>query len=132
MAVSDPVADFLTIIRNGCKAKKETVTIPSSKLKGEIAEILKQEGFIKNYKIIEDGTKKQLRIYLKYLRNGKSAIKNLQKVSRPGLRRYTKAEKIPRVFNGMGVMIVSTSQGLMSDATARKDNIGGEMICKVW
>lgn len=132
MAVSDPVSDFLTCIRNACKAKKETVTIPSSKLKAEIAEILKEEGFIKNYKVTEDGAKKSIRIYLKYLRDGNSAIKNLQKVSRPGLRRYTKAEKIKRVLNGMGILIVSTSRGLMTDDKARKENVGGEMVCKVW
>jgi small subunit ribosomal protein S8 len=132
MAVSDPVADFLTCIRNGCKAKKETVTIPSSKIKVEIAEIMKEEGFIKNYKVTEEGAKKYIRIYLKYLRDGRSALKNLQKVSRPGLRRYTHAEKIPRVLNGMGILVVSTSRGLMTDEKARKENIGGEMICKVW
>jgi small subunit ribosomal protein S8 len=131
MSVSDPIADFLTSIRNGCRAKKEEVLIPSSKQKEHIASILKEEGFISNYKVIEEGPKKVLKIYLKYLRDGKPAIKNLRKVTRPSLRRYTEAQKIPRVLNGMGIMIVSTSRGIMTDAKARKENVGGEMICTV-
>lgn len=132
MSVSDPIADFLTCIRNGCRSKKEVVVIPSSKMKEHIAVILKEEGFITNYKVIEEGNKKFIKIYLKYLRNGNSAIKNLRKVTKPSLRRYVESKKIPRVLNGMGVMIVSTSRGVMTDDTARKENVGGEMICSVW
>ena len=132
MSVSDPIADFLTVIRNGCKARKEVIVVPSSKVKERITEILKEERFINNYKIIEEGSKKFIRIYIRYLRNGNPAIKDMQKVSRPGLRRYVEAKKIPRVLNGMGIMIVSTSQGIMCDEKARKENVGGEMICSVW
>ena len=132
MSVSDPIADFLTCIRNGCTSKKEVVLIPSSKMKEQIASILMDEKFISNYKIIEDGNKKVIKVYLRYLSNGKSAIKNLRKITKPSIRRYVEAQKVPRVLNGLGIMIVSTSQGIMTDAKARKENVGGEMICSVW
>ena len=132
MSVSDPIADFLTCIRNGCSSKKEVVLIPSSKMKETIAGILKDEGFITNYKVIEEGNKKVIKVYLKYLRDGRSAIKNLRKVTKPSLRRYVESTKIPRVLNGLGIMIVSTSRGIMTGANARKENVGGEMICSVW
>ena len=132
MSLSDPIGDFLTGIRNAVQAKKETVTLPSSKLKERICEILKDEGFIRNFKVMEDDNKKSVRIHLKYLKNNRPAIRNLQRVSRPSLRRYVASKKIPRVYNGLGVVILSTSRGVVTDTHARKEHIGGEMLCKVW
>ncbi len=132
MSVSDPIADFITCIRNAYKAKKETVTLPASKAKIQIAEILKKEKFINNFKILEEGNKKFIRIYLKYLKGNRSAIKNISRVSTPGLRRYVGARNIPRVLNGLGIIILSTSGGLVTGEEARKQNTGGEMVCSVY
>ncbi len=132
MSITDPVADFITAIRNAAKAKKVSVTLPASKEKISIAEILKQESFIKDVKVAENGAKKSVIIYLKYLKNGKAAIQNIQKVSKPGLRKYVGATNVPKVLNGLGVAIVSTSKGIISGADAESQNVGGEVICKVW
>ena len=131
MTMSDPIADMLTRIRNANTAKHDTVDIPASKMKVAIADILVNEGYIKGYNIVEDGKQGIIRITLKY--NGKEkVIKGLRRVSKPGLRIYASAEDMPRVMNGLGVAIVSTSKGLMTDKQARKSNIGGEVLAFVW
>jgi small subunit ribosomal protein S8 len=131
MAMTDPVADMLTRIRNANALKKETVSVPHSNLKASIAEILKEEGFINGYEV-EGDVKKNIVITLKYTENGQKAISGLKKISKPGLRVTAPAEKLPRVLNGLGIAIVSTSQGVMTDAKARKLGIGGEVIAYVW
>lgn len=131
MTMSDPIADMLTRIRNANNAKHETVDVPASNMKRSIADILVNEGYIKGYNIVEDGKQGIIRITLKY--NGKEkVIKGLRRVSKPGLRIYASAEDMPRVMNGLGVAIVSTSKGLMTDKQARKSNIGGEVLAFVW
>jgi small subunit ribosomal protein S8 len=132
MSLSDPIADFLTSIRNAVKAQKEAVTVPTSKVRNTIAEILKEEKFIENFKIIEEGPKRFLRIHLRYLKGKKSAIKHIRRISLPGLRRYVETKKIPRVLNGLGIVILSTSRGMVTGEKARELNIGGEVVCKVW
>lgn len=131
MQMSDVIADMLTRIRNASNAKHETVDVPASNMKKSIADILVNEGYIKGYNIVEDGKQGIIRITLKY--NGKEkVIKGLRRVSKPGLRIYASAEDMPRVMNGLGVAIVSTSKGLMTDKQARKSNIGGEVLAFVW
>lgn len=132
MSVSDSIADFITVIRNAIQAKKETVTLPTSRVKTEIVNILKKEKFIKDYKVIEDGNKRSVRVHLKYLKGNRPAINDLKRISRPSLRRYVDVKKIPRVLSGLGVVILSTSKGVITGEEARKQNIGGEVICKVW
>jgi small subunit ribosomal protein S8 len=132
MAISDPVADMLTRIRNGAKAKFNSVDIPGSKVKVEMARILKDEGFIKNYKFLKDGKQGILRVYLKYGQGQASAIYNLKRISRPGRRKYAKGKDLEPVLNGMGIAIVSTSRGLMTDKQARQENVGGEVLCTVY
>jgi small subunit ribosomal protein S8 len=131
MAISDPVADMLTRIRNGAKAKFTSVDIPGSKLKIEMARILKDEGFIKNYKFLKDGKQGVLRLYLKYGQGQTSAVLSMKRVSKPGRRTYTKSKDLRPVLSGMGISILSTSKGLMTDKQARKENIGGEILCTV-
>jgi small subunit ribosomal protein S8 len=131
MAISDPVADMLTRIRNGAKAKFASVDVPGSKLKAEMARILKDEGFIKNYKFLKDGKQGILRVYLKYGPGQTSAVIRLKRVSKPGRRSYVRSKDLKPVLNGMGVAILSTSRGLMTDKQARKENIGGEVLCTV-
>lgn len=130
--MSDPIADMLTRIRNGIMASFETVDIPSSKLKINIAKILKSEGFIKNYKIIADGRQGIIRIFLRYDDKGDSVIGGLKRVSKPSARIYARGDGIPLVLDGYGVSIVSTSKGLMTDRQARKVGVGGEILCSVW
>ncbi|HVB30960.1 MAG: 30S ribosomal protein S8 [Gemmatimonadaceae bacterium] len=132
MSMTDPIADMLTRIRNACGSKHRRVDMPVSKMKTEVARILKEENFIQDYQTIEteDG-KKLLRVRLKYA-GGQSVIRNLQRVSTPGLRRYVGVTEIPRVRNGLGVAILSTSQGLMSDRQARAKRTGGELLAFVW
>ena len=131
MQMSDVIADMLTRIRNASNAKHETVDIPASNMKKSIADILVKEGYIKGYNIVEDGKQGIIRVTLKY--NGKDkAIKGLRRVSKPGLRIYASCEDMPRVMNGLGVAIVSTSKGIMTDKEARKNNIGGEVLAFVW
>ena len=131
MQMSDVIADMLTRIRNASNAKHETVDVPASNMKKSIADILVKEGYVKGYNIVEDGKQGIIRVTLKY--NGKDkAIKGLRRVSKPGLRIYASCEDMPRVMNGLGVAIVSTSKGIMTDKEARKNNIGGEVLAFVW
>jgi small subunit ribosomal protein S8 len=128
---SDPIADFLTRIRNASRAEHEKVDIPSSKLKMRMAEILKDEGFIKNFRIIEDNKQGTLRVYLKYVGSEK-IISGIVRVSRPGRRIYVTNDKIPTILGGMGVAILSTSAGVMTDRQVRKQHLGGEVLAYVW
>ena len=131
MFVTDPIADMLTRLRNAISAKHKTVEIPASKEKLEITKILLEEGYIKNYQIIEDGKQNIIRIALKY--NGKErAISGIKRVSTPGLRIYKNKEELPKVLKGLGIAIVSTSKGIMTDKKARKENVGGEVMAFVW
>ncbi len=131
MGMTDPNADMLTRIRNGLAAKKKDVDIPSSKMKVSIANILKEEGYINNFKVIKDKKQGVLRIYLKYDSDNKSAIWHIKKVSKPSRRVYVKKEKISVVMNGLGISIISSSKGVLSDKKARELNVGGEVICTV-
>ena len=131
MLVNDPIADMLTRIRNANDAKHETVDIPASNMKRAIAEILLSEGYIKGYQIIEDGKQGVIRITLKYVGKQK-VIHGLRRVSKPGLRIYSNCEDMPKVMNGLGIAIVSTSKGIMTDRQARKENVGGEVLAFVW
>jgi small subunit ribosomal protein S8 len=129
---SDPIADFLTRIRNASRAEHEKVDIPSSKLKLRMAEILKDEGFIKNFRIIEDNKQGTLRVYLKYGSGTEKIISGIVRVSRPGRRVYVTKDKIPSILGGMGVAILSTSAGVMTDRQVRKQHLGGEVLAYVW
>jgi len=131
MTLSDPIADLLTRIRNAFKAKKRIVEVPSSNLKKEIVEILKNHHFIRDYEVIEDNKQNILKIYLKYI-NDLPSISGLERISAPGLRIYAGKNELPRVKNGLGILIVSTSKGIMTDKKARQLGIGGELICKIW
>ena len=131
MQITDPIADMLTRIRNANSAKHETVDVPASNMKKAIAEILNNEGYIKSYQIIEDGKQGVIRIALKYVGKQK-AITGIKRVSKPGLRVYANCADMPRVMNGLGIAIVSTSKGIMTDKAARKANIGGEVLAFVW
>jgi small subunit ribosomal protein S8 len=132
MNMTDPVADMLTRVRNGVRAKLPRVDVPFSKLKGEIARILKSEGYIANYKVAEDGKQGLLRVYLKYGPGMERVITDMQRVSRPGCRIYCGKGDIPRVYGGLGINIISTSRGLMTGKTAAREGIGGEILCNVW
>ena len=132
MNMTDPVADMITRVRNGVRAKLPKVDVPNSKLKVEIARILKDEGYIANYRATEDETQGVLRIYLKYGSDKKSVIKGMQRISSPGLRRYVRVEDIPRVLNGLGIAILTTPKGLLTDKKARQQKVGGEVVCHVW
>ncbi len=132
MQITDPIADLLTRIRNANTQKHETVDCPSSKMKESIVEILANEGYIKGYQIIEDGKQNVIRMTLKYSPSGERVISGLKRVSKPGLRYYASAEEMPRVLKGLGTAIVSTSKGVMTDKEARKEHIGGEVLCFVW
>ena len=132
MAVSDPIADMLTRIRNGSKARFNSVDVPGSKLKTELAKILKNEGYIKNYKFLKDGKQGILRIYLKYGSDQSAVIYGLKRISKPSCRVYVKSNDIKPIYNGMGISILSTSRGIMTDKKARKENVGGEILCNVW
>lgn len=129
---SDPVADALTRLRNANAAGHEKVDIPSSRLKVEIARILKEEGFVTSYKVIDDPKQAILRVYLKYGPGNERVIRGITRTSRPGLRVYTRTRKIPRVLSGMGIAILSTSKGVMTDQEARRQAVGGEVLCYVW
>ncbi len=132
MSMSDPIADMLTRIRNAGKAKFGRVDIPGSKLKTQIAEVLKDKGYIKNYKFIEDDKQGILRVYLKYGENRQHVIFGLERVSKPSRRSYIRGKEIKPVLNGMGIAILSTSKGIMADKEARKENLGGEVLCNIW
>ena len=132
MSVTDPIADMLTVIRNGCKAKLKRVEIPASRLKQDVLKVLLMEKFINNYKYIEDQKQGRLRVYLKYTDEEMSVISGIQKVSTPGLRRYADKKHVPRIQGGLGVAILTTSQGVITDKEARQKGIGGEVLCRVW
>jgi len=133
MGMTDPLADLLTRVRNANKAKHEKVDVPASNLKGNVIRILKDEGYIKNYKLIKDGKQGILRIYLKFEGDTKKqVISGLKILSKPGRRRYVAADEIPSVLRGLGLTILSTSKGVMTDKEARKQKVGGELLCSVW
>ena len=132
MQITDPIADMLTRIRNAGTAKHETVDVPASKMKKAIAQILLDEGYIKSFQIIEDGTQGVIRIALKYLPGKEKAIQGLRRVSKPGLRVYAGADELPRVLKGLGIAIISTSKGIMTDKKARAAHVGGEVLAFVW
>lgn len=132
MSMTDPIADMLTRIRNANMVKLQKVDIPSSNVKVNIAQVLKQEGFIKNYKVIADNRQGVLRVYLKFIDEKDPVINEITRVSKPGSRTYVDAESIPSVKNGLGIAILSTSKGIMTDTAAREAGIGGELLCTVW
>lgn len=132
MLVLDPIADMLTRIRNANSNKHETVVVPQSKTKLAIAEILKEEGYIVDFKIVDSEQGKMIEVTLKYGPNGEKVIQGLKRISKPGLRIYSNAEQLPQVLNGLGIAIVSTSKGIITDKNARKLNVGGEVLAYVW
>jgi small subunit ribosomal protein S8 len=132
MAMSDPIADMLTRVRNAGKAKFNSVDIPGSKVKFELAKLLKDEGYIRNYKFIKDNKQGVLRVYLKYGDKQEHSILRIDRVSKPSKRVYVKGKDIKPVYNGLGIAVLSTSKGIMTDKHAREKNIGGEVICNVW
>ncbi len=132
MQITDPIADMLTRIRNANSAKHQTVDVPVSKMKTAIADILKNEGYIKGYETVDDGKQGMIRITLKYGANKEKVISGLERVSKPGLRVYSGAEELPKVLKGLGIAIVSTSKGIMTDKEARKAHIGGEVLAFIW
>jgi small subunit ribosomal protein S8 len=131
MPVTDPISDFLTRIRNAAKAKKVRVDIPASKTKINLAEILKQQNFIRDYQVTEDNKQNLISIILRYT-EGVPAISGLKRISTPGLRVYKKADNLPRVLNGLGIAVISTSKGLLTDKDAREQSLGGEVVCYIW
>jgi small subunit ribosomal protein S8 len=132
MSLTDPVADLLARIRNSIHARHQKMDVPASKLKLEIARILKEEGYISNYKAVEENGHKILRIYLKYGSDNQAAISSLARISRPGCRVYVGRSEIPRVLGGMGINILTTPRGVMTGRQARKEGVGGELLCEVW
>ena len=132
MSLTDPVADFLARIRNAIRARHPKLDVPASKLKLEMARILKEEGYVANYKAVEEEGRKLLRVYLKYGDNHDAAISNLARVSRPGCRVYVGRNEIPRVLGGLGIVILTTPKGVMTGSQARKQGVGGEVLCQVW
>ena len=132
MQITDPIADMLTRIRNANSAKHDTVDIPASNMKKAIAAILQEEGYIKNFQIIDDGTQGVIRVTLKYGAGKESVISGLKRVSKPGLRIYAGADELPRVLKGLGIAIISTSKGIMTDKKAREAHVGGEVLAFVW
>ena len=132
MQITDPIADLLTRIRNANSAKHESVDVPASKMKKAIVEILNNEGYIKGYQVIEDGKQGVLRITLKYGANNEKVISGLKRVSKPGLRIYASIDEMPKVLKGLGIAIVSTSKGIMTDKQARAEHVGGEVLAFVW
>ena len=132
MQITDPIADLLTRIRNANSAKHESVDVPASNMKKAIVEILNKEGYIKEYQVIEDGKQGVIRITLKYGANNEKAISGLKRVSKPGLRIYASVDEMPKVLKGLGIAIVSTSKGIMTDKQARAEHVGGEVLAFVW
>lgn len=132
MVMTDPIADMLTRIRNANQMKQKTVDVPASKLKAEILTVLKQEGYINDFQLVKGDVQGTLKVTLKYLQNEERAVRGLKKISKPGLRVYAKTDDLPRVLNGLGIAIVSTSQGIMTDREARNKQIGGEVLAYVW
>ena len=132
MTMTDPIADMLTRIRNANVVKHETVDVPASNMKKELSRKLLVEGFIRGYDVIEDGKQGIIRIQLKYGQTGERVISGLKRISKPGMRVYADKHEVPRVLNGLGISIISTSKGILTDKQARKENVGGEVICYVW
>lgn len=132
MTTTDPIADMLTRIRNAMLMRHAKVDVPASKLKADIARILKEEGYILNFKIADEGTKKTIKIYLKYTTANQPVISKIERVSRPGCRVYVGATSIPKVLGGLGINILTTPKGVMTGKTARKEGVGGELLCRVW
>lgn len=132
MSMTDPIADMLTRIRNATMVRHDRTDVPASKMKLEIAKILKQEGYIRTFKLLEEGAQGVLRIYLKYSNDGEPVIHGIQRVSKPGLRIYRGVEELPKVRNGLGVAVVSTSRGVVTDDQARRLGVGGEILCEIW
>ena len=132
MVMTDPIADFLTRIRNGNMRKFDVVEAPASKIKRQIAEILKAEGYVKDVEYVEDIKQGVIRVFLKYGKNGEKVITNLKRISKPGLRVYVKSDDVPKVLNGLGTAIISTSTGVVTDKVARENNVGGEVIAYIW
>lgn len=132
MTTTDPIADMLTRIRNAMLMRHAKVDVPASKLKADIARILKEEGYILNFKIADEGTKKTIKIYLKYTTANQPVISRIERVSRPGCRVYVGAASIPKVLGGLGINILTTPKGVMTGKTARKEGVGGELLCRVW
>ncbi len=130
--ISDPIADMLTRVRNAIKARFQKVDVPASKLKTELARILKDEGYILNYKIVDDGAHKAIRVYLKYTAANQPVISHIERVSRPGCRVYVGSTDIPKVLGGLGVNILTTPKGVMTGKSARKEGVGGELLCQIW
>ncbi|MDN5375264.1 MAG: small subunit ribosomal protein [Thermacetogenium sp.] len=130
--MTDPIADFLTRIRNANQVYRERVEVPASNMKKSLAEIMKREGFIKTYEVVDDGKQGILRLYLKYGPNRQKVISGLKRISKPGLRVYVKKDEIPKVLGGLGVAVISTSKGLMTDKQARQEGLGGEVVCYIW
>lgn len=131
MPVNDPIADFLTRVRNAVGARKKFVEIPSSNMKVQLSQILKDNKFIKDFNVIEDNKQNTIRIYLQYI-NGESSIAGLRRISTPGLRKYTGKDEVPKVLGGLGVSIISTSKGLLTDKQAKLQSLGGEIVCYIW
>lgn len=132
MVTTDPIADLITRIRNANRASHEKVDIPASKMKQEVVRIIKEEGFIRNFKVLEDRRQGMIRVFLKYGPNRERIINEVERVSKPGRRVYTTADRIPRVLGGLGVAIISTSHGIMTDRQARRARVGGEVLCYIW
>lgn len=132
MTTSDPIADMLTRIRNALASRHAKVDVPASRLKTDIAKIMRDEGYIANFKLTEDGTRKSIRIYLKYTPSNVPVISRIERVSRPGCRVYVGAKGVPRVLGGLGVNILTTPRGVMTGSAARKEGIGGEVLCQIW
>ncbi len=132
MSMTDPIADYLTRLRNATRARHSKVDIPSSNFKKQITRILQEYGYIKNYSVVEDKKGGMIRIYLKYDENGDSIIRGLRRISSPGMRKYVGHQDIPRVYNNLGIAILTTPRGIISDRDARKLNVGGEIVCYVW
>src|SRR5699024_537828 len=132
MVMTDPIADYLTRIRNANMAKHDSVEIPASNIKKSISEILKREGFIRDYEVADDNKQGVIKVFLKYGPNGERVISGLKRISKPGLRNYVGAEDLPKVLNGLGIAIVSTSDGVITDKEARQKNVGGEVIAYIW
>lgn len=130
--MSDPIADMLTRIRNASSVFHDVVDVPASNLKKDLARILKEEGYIRDYKVTDDGKQGMIRIYLKYAPPKRQVITGIKRISKPGLRVYAKRDAVPRVLGGLGVAVLSTSRGVMSDREARRANVGGEVLCYVW
>ena len=132
MSMTDPIADFLTRIRNANMVRHDSVEVPASKIKKDIAEILKQEGFIRDVEYVEDNKQGIIRVFLKYGQDGERVISGLKRISKPGLRSYVKADAVPKVLNGLGIAIISTSNGVVTDKVARAKKVGGEVVAYIW